>query len=129
MIASGDWMATTPPPPPKCNRCGRQPRYPYGPRVEMCEALPQRNNDAPQRSIWDLAEKAQADVDKWPEWKRRAADQALVPRRDDAVTMAALSDAAEARALRERNKALVSEVADLKDYLREAIARSLKGGS
>lgn len=32
------------------------------------------------RSIWDLAEKAQAEVDKWPEWKRRAADMALVTR-------------------------------------------------
>jgi hypothetical protein len=34
------------------------------------------------RSIWDLAEKAQAEVDKWPEWKRRAADTALVTRVD-----------------------------------------------
>jgi hypothetical protein len=34
----------------------------------------------PKRSIWDLAEKAQAEVDTWPEWKRRAADMALVTR-------------------------------------------------
>jgi hypothetical protein len=34
------------------------------------------------RSIWDLAEKAQAEVDKWPEWKRRAADTLLVTRVD-----------------------------------------------
>jgi len=32
------------------------------------------------RPIWDLAEKAQAEVDKWPDSKRRAADMALVTR-------------------------------------------------
>ncbi len=31
-----------------------------------------------ERSLWDLAAKAQAEVEKWPGWKRRAADTALV---------------------------------------------------
>ena len=31
-----------------------------------------------KRTIWDLADKAQIEVSKWPAWKRRAADQALV---------------------------------------------------
>lgn len=37
-----------------------------------------------KRSIWELAAEAQAEVEKWPEWKRRVAEQALVsplPRR------------------------------------------------
>lgn len=34
------------------------------------------------RTIWDLADEAQAEVDKWPDWKRRAADTALVTKLD-----------------------------------------------
>lgn len=35
------------------------------------------------RSIWDLAERATREVERWPEWKKRAADQALVTRLPD----------------------------------------------
>lgn len=31
-----------------------------------------------KRTIWELAAEAQVEVEKWPEWKRRAADTALV---------------------------------------------------
>jgi hypothetical protein len=36
-----------------------------------------------RRTIWDLAEEAAREVARWPEWKRRVADWALVtPQRE-----------------------------------------------
>lgn len=63
--------------------------------------------------LWDLAERATVEVAPWPEWYRRAVDEALVTKLEDEGVMSPLEKLERVYALREAAKAMLREADEL----------------